>query len=333
MKIPRIKFVPYQPHCFAFGGFDIQMLAAFESLNEKGVNVTKLDLWSRELDFDIIHFWGFSNLNHHIADWAKKNDKKCVATILVPYLEGANDVIKFYINYLRTYQRTYRKSLTQLDRIVVLSDEQANILNIYFRVPRRKIEVIPNIVDEAFFEGKNSKTERLAPFSDYVLCVGNVCKRKNQLNLVKACNDLDLPLILIGRAMDGESDYANQVAEAISKSELFRWESDVDYASPEMVNYYKYCSLFVLPSYFETQPISLLEAMALEKPAVALNKKYVNQKLYQNVFLSRNGNVESLKKTILRAKTINSSSANHFIRECKANEVGEKYKNIYESLI
>lgn len=40
---PIVRVVPFQPHCFAFGGFEVQMLAAMESARTVGVNIAPLD--------------------------------------------------------------------------------------------------------------------------------------------------------------------------------------------------------------------------------------------------------------------------------------------------
>jgi hypothetical protein len=55
---PVVRVIPAQPHCFAFGGFEIQMLAAMESAWAAGADVAPLDYWRREADFDLLHFWG-----------------------------------------------------------------------------------------------------------------------------------------------------------------------------------------------------------------------------------------------------------------------------------
>src|SRR3569623_2271318 len=62
----RVKFFPWQPHCFAFGGFDMQMLDTLDSIKNVGVDASKLDIWSRDNNFDIIHLWGVGMLNYHV---------------------------------------------------------------------------------------------------------------------------------------------------------------------------------------------------------------------------------------------------------------------------
>src|SRR6185437_15107033 len=83
----KIRFVPAQPHCFTYGGFDIQMHRTIEVLRTRGIDARPLDFWSRNLDFDIIHLWGFDTGAHMTtARFAKAYGKNVVLTPLVQYL-------------------------------------------------------------------------------------------------------------------------------------------------------------------------------------------------------------------------------------------------------
>ena len=53
----QCRVVPFQPHCFAFGGFELQMIAAMDSARAAGADVAPLDFWRREADFDVLHLW------------------------------------------------------------------------------------------------------------------------------------------------------------------------------------------------------------------------------------------------------------------------------------
>ena len=76
---PIVRVVPFQPHCFAFGGFDIQMIAAMESARAAGADVAPLDFWRREADFDVLHFWGLEVQHCNAVKWARAGGKKIVS--------------------------------------------------------------------------------------------------------------------------------------------------------------------------------------------------------------------------------------------------------------
>jgi glycosyltransferase involved in cell wall biosynthesis len=91
--------------------------------------------------------------------------------------------------------------------------------------------------------------------NDYVLCVGRICHRKNQLALAKACKDLGLQLVLIGNINDKE--YFNQCLGYGNVKHLGFMDSYNIY------NAYKFCKIHVLPSFIETPGLSSLEAAAV----------------------------------------------------------------------
>lgn len=88
--------------------------------------------------------------------------------------------------------------------------------------------------------------------NNYVLCVGRICHRKNQLALAKVCSKLGLQLVLIGNVNDKE--YFNK---CISYSNV-KYLGFMD--SYDMYNAYKFCKIHVLPSFVETPGLSSLEA-------------------------------------------------------------------------
>src|SRR5688500_15482068 len=82
---PRVRVVPLQPHCFAFGGFEIQMIAAMRGARAAGADIEPLDPWARVADFDIVHVWGLDQQHVNVAHWSRLARKKVVLSALVGY--------------------------------------------------------------------------------------------------------------------------------------------------------------------------------------------------------------------------------------------------------
>ncbi len=72
----KVKYIPFQPHCFAFGGFELQMLNTLEAVVNSGVIAEKLNPWGRVNDFEIIHYWGLGFIHFESILWAKHAGKK-----------------------------------------------------------------------------------------------------------------------------------------------------------------------------------------------------------------------------------------------------------------
>lgn len=329
----KIKFYPYQPHCFAFGGFDLQMINAMRSMQNLGCDVSQLDIWSRDSDFDVLHLWGIGPHNYHVIDWAKKSEKCLVATVLLPYF----DTFRSKIGNL--YREIFSPSFMQLvryfaliDRIVVVNDLQADVLLRYFKVHENKIDVIPNIVDDNFFNNSINSFEDKYQIRDFVLCTGNISSRKNQLNLALACISRGFPLVLIGNELTGESDYASKLSEIVSRHSNILWLDEMQSASNELVAAYNACSFFALPSLDETQPISALEAVAVKKPIMLLDRQYAKQEYYKGAVLCKSTSVSDISTALDVLVSSNLVFDSQYIVACRAINVGKAYKDVYLKL-
>ena len=329
----KIKYFPNQPHCFAFGGFDMQMLNALDAVNKAGLDASKIDVWSRKNDFDIIHLWGIGPSNYHVIDWAIKAEKKIIATVLIPYYDTLRLKLSYYKNFNSTWQKALISYYAKIDKIVVVNDLQSKALNKYYRVPTFKIEIIPNIIEDNYFKAPAFNFDKTYKVKDYILCTGNISYRKNQLNLAYACANLKLDLVLIGNILDGEKEYAQKLLELIQKNTNIKWIKELPKGSEELASAYFNCKIFALPSKNETQPISALEAAAMEKQLILNDRAYAKQEYYQGAVLARTpnvGDIETALKIALKKNPITLKNKKLF--ECKKEAVGESYKKVYQKL-
>lgn len=90
--------------------------------------------------------------------------------------------------------------------------------------------------------------------NNYILCVGRIEKRKNQLMLAEACSNLGAQLVLIGKVCDKK--YFSDCMKF--KNVLYLGYMD----SYNVYNAYRFAKLHVLPSFVETPGLSSLEAAA-----------------------------------------------------------------------
>ena len=321
----KVAYYPNQPHCFAFGGFDMQMSNTLKAVCSKNVEAFKLDIWSRNQNFDIIHLWGVSPHNYQIIEWAKKANIKIVATILFPYssnilwLKRINNIYKKHFKIAKYYYNL-------IDKIIVLNMGQAVALSKYYSIPISKIEIIPNIVGDVYFENKAYGKSFI---DDFILCTGNISARKNQFKLATACVNLNVNLVLIGNVLTGEEEYSNKILDLVIKNSNLKWLTEIEEGSSELASFYYNCKGFALISNEETQPISALEAVAVGKPILFQNKPFAKQRFFENAILIKNDNIKSIENGIRQMLTNKKSFANPHINECTFEKVGDKYARVY----
>lgn len=107
--------------------------------------------------------------------------------------------------------------------------------------------------------------EREYGVKDFVLCVGRIETRKNQLMLLKALEDSDLTVVLAGGGFSYQPEYENAVRAFKRKGRTII----LDRVSPEMLSSaYSACRVHALPSWYELPGLVSLEAAAHGKNIV-----------------------------------------------------------------
>lgn len=169
---------------------------------------------------------------------------------------------------------------------------------------------------------------------NYVLSTGNICPRKNQLALVRACRSLGVPLLLAGNPIPGEEEYARVISEEMNGIPGMRWIKGLTAGSPELAMLYCRAALFALVSHEETQPISALEAVAAGKALLLADRPYAKQEFFSGVMTVNPKSIDAIKKglkILLSIPKIDAANRNN-ISQCRFSAVGEGYANVFKKI-
>jgi glycosyltransferase involved in cell wall biosynthesis len=153
-----------------------------------------------------------------------------------------------------------------VDRFLVVSRHSARRLEAMLRWPRRKMDVIHNAVDSAAFARRPDPDLRrgLAGEQPLVLVVARLAPQKGHRHLLAAA--AEVPDAVFALAGDGpERPALEELADRLGVRNRIRFLGE----RSDVADLLAACDLFVLPSLFEGLPISLLEAMAAERPVIA----------------------------------------------------------------
>ena len=132
----------------------------------------------------------------------------------------------------------------------------------------RQTWLLPNAVDATFFDVSSTPDQSAPPV---VLCVGAVCPRKNQNDLIRALDPLaaqkKFTVVFLGQVDGG--DYG---AEFFELTRTRPWCRHVPFAGRDGVKqHFQAATLLVLPTREDNCPMVVLEAMATGVPVVASN--------------------------------------------------------------
>ncbi|MFD1929259.1 glycosyltransferase family 4 protein [Sporosarcina siberiensis] len=153
-------------------------------------------------------------------------------------------------------------------------------------------------------EIENFRTESNLNDNDFIFSfVGRLVKEKGVFELVEAFKSLSTTfpqakLVLIGGLLESERDHGSyqKLMDDLNHSNIryLGFRKDI----PVIM---KASDVFVLPSYREGLPRSIIEAMAMEKPIIATNIRGCREEVFpgENGFLVERENTKELEKAMI----------------------------------
>ena len=213
-------------------------------------------------------------------------------------------IIEFYNNSSALGKRVIRSIMGTCDKIIALSSYWHDYLSTL--TDPKKISIVPNGVKLSEFRMKEDRRDELGFSKDQtiVIFMGPIGKRKGAFDLLDA-----VPSVLVNApntrfVFCGEGEFDGELEtfkEDINAKNLF---SHVKCAGSvtgqEKYDYYLSSDIFVLPSYAENLPNSLLEAMASGLPVVVSDVGGIPELVKDgfNGFLVKAGDVNAIAKNV-----------------------------------
>jgi len=211
-------------------------------------------------------------------------------------LENRSNIRIFFFNIIERF--VYRRSKKNIVSSIKDKDDLIEKLNI----DPASIEVVFNFVDTNSFFPVLKKDK----FFDRILYVGRLSSQKNLFNLIKTISELDIGLDIYGTGPNFEElrEYASLLKADVNFFGVVR--NDV---LTDIYNQYEY---FILPSFFEGMPKTLIEALASGCVCIATNVTGNNEVIIDgyNGYLANGCDSDSIKIAILRSMNNN----NKFIK-------------------
>ncbi len=242
----RVRFIPIYP-------FHLQLHGFFVSRFLKSI----------ESNFDLIHL---HNANIPFVDTS------------LPKVVTEHGTMRGYVPYrkildlpsliVRTFSSMYieidRRIVKKANRVIAISKACADELESFYGIADSKI--IDNAVDSKFFCPPDYKDTKVS----YVLYAGRLSAEKGLIDLVKSAVHVcrkypNFKFFLAGKGpLEG---YLRKLVSALSLESNFFFAGTVNHET--LLKYYQNATVYVLPSYREGLPTTLLEAMSCGLPVVA----------------------------------------------------------------
>ncbi|MCM8833250.1 MAG: glycosyltransferase family 4 protein [Candidatus Omnitrophica bacterium] len=183
--------------------------------------------------------------------------------------------------------------------IITVSYAVKNDLESYFGNIGKKTRVIYEFIDDIFMND-TILSDRIVK-EDYILFIGNRKKHKNLKNLVLAFDkikeDIKLKLVIAGSKDKSLSE--DEIDSLIN--ELNLKERIITFTSPsdeEVINLYRYATLFVFPSLYEGFGLPPLEAISCGCPTITSNIPVLREILGNKIACFDPYNADDIAKKI-----------------------------------
>ena len=171
----------------------------------------------------------------------------------------------------KIYNKKFLQACENADKIIAISEQTKTDILDFYKINENKIEVIYQDCDEQFHaEPTQEKLEATRHKYDlpkqFLLSVGTIEERKNQLLILKALKEINkIPIVLVGRTTPYQEDLQRFIQENnLEKRVIFI--NDVEFS--DLPSIYNLAEVFVYPSIFEGFGIPIIEAQNLSTPVV-----------------------------------------------------------------
>lgn len=321
--------VAFNTYPFAFhtsGGGEVQLLKYKDYLQLKNVDITLFDMWNPNLStFDLVHFFSCMGGSANFCSFIKEIGTPLVVS---PNLWVTSDKINEYpFNEIR-------EVFLLADKIVVNSEMECNLLSKVFSIPSVKFACVYNGIQDIFFSKVDPKTFRnhFGIHDRFVLNIGNIEPRKNQIMLAKAMKNFpELKLVIIGH--ERNLNYSKLLSE-VAGDQLIKIP-----AIPQHLEIFRSayvaCEFFALPSTIETPSLAALEACAMGANVLITSEGSTREYFGGGVLYVNPGDINDISKGIKKVLTKPKNEMMSFIMRANFSwpKVTQNLYKVYENIL
>ncbi|KAA5548670.1 glycosyltransferase family 4 protein [Adhaeribacter rhizoryzae] len=207
----------------------------------------------------------------------------------------------------QVYHYKFRYACHRADKIIAISEQTQQDIIQHYKIPEDKIEVIYQDCNPIFHqllpaENLQEIRQKYNLPATFILCVGTLEPRKNQLQLLRAWHRAglaaDLPVVFIGRA----TAYKQELEAFIQENNLRNKLIFLPYIpTEELPAIYQLAYLFVYPSVFEGFGIPILEALNSGVPVITSTGSCFSEAGGEAALYANPNNIDQLADLLTQA--------------------------------
>lgn len=320
------------------GGVYSKVINYIKSAKGFDILIKPFDVWhDKIIDYDIIHYFALKAEFKDQMFMAKKLGKKIVISSIVTIGNAKKTRLKIRLGkflHLQTNENICQHMLEIADAIITETMKEKNYIIEAYCIDSSKIYVIPNGVSEEILGGNPELIlKKLNLHKPFVLQVGRFDSNKNQLSVIRALKDCDIPLVFVGGPDSSSHEYFEQCKNEAGKNCYFTgW---IEHSDPLMSSAYAAAKVVVLPSYHEIFGNAIFEGAMTRSNIVATNVLPLEEfGFINNTIAIDPSNINNIKEAIIQAYSmdVDAKFSDFVKKKYSLSEIFEQHLKIYQSL-
>lgn len=301
-----------------------------------------------------------SPIHHSLAEYKiyEKKNRYGLAKIgnfIIPYQplrDSARNIIKGF-----TYTKKLKPAIKQVfmgirtqqrycvnhsDIVLVQTIKEAEDLKEEYKTNDFKWEKVINGVNVKKFTNPNKEeAKKHLPKNPYILCVGRIEPRKNQLMLIEAVKRLreyspkfrDVELFFAGSFNNHHPTYVNKFKNQVKSCSFIHYPGFLD--QDVLAQIFAEAKIFAVPSWFETTGLVYLEAIVAGCTSVVASGERSKEYLGDNAVYADPTNLISLEKSLIEAysTTVKKGFREEIIEKYNWENTAKQTLKIYNDLL
>jgi glycosyltransferase involved in cell wall biosynthesis len=265
------------------GGGEVQALQTAAALERSGLRTDIFTPLTTEVG-DVVHFIGCQETYADTIALLRSKGIPCVTSSI---WHRPRSIFRVRCDRLikrasGTYPRRHRDLFHASNLIFTPTEAVERRLEAFFELPRGRMFRVPNagVSTDIMDSEPDAFRQAFGIEDDFILHVGMITARKNQLGLIRAMRGTGKRVIFLGRVMD--EDYARLCRSEADDRMLFL--DPLSHGSPLIGSAYAAARVVCIPSFLEDFLIAGIEA-AMVGAKLVLSQNWYPEELYEDFAL------------------------------------------------
>ena len=267
----------------------------------------------------------------------------------IPSVVTIHDLIFIrYPHYFKSidrniYKYKFRKACINADRIIAISEQTKRDIIQFFNISPDKIDIVYQGCDPIFSIRSTGKEleiikQKYQLPDEFLLCVGTIEQRKNQLLILKALKHLPkhIKLILVGKPTAYKAELTS-FADNNKLTDRIIFLENVPFLDLPVI--YQLAKIFVYPSRFEGFGIPILEAISSGIPTIGATGSCLEEAGGPDSMYTSPDNEEELAKhinTIIQSVSIRKNMVEkglEYTHQFNEENIARNLMNVYQKAL